>query len=259
VKIAVLSDIHANLHALQAVWADLESQRPQAVYCLGDLVGYGAFPNEVVEFIRSREVPTVMGNYDDGVGFDQDDCGCVYRVPGEAELGRQSLLWTRQTTTAENKVFLQALPIQLRRETQRCHLLFVHGSPRRINEYLYADRPAASFERIARLAGAEVLFFGHTHLPYQKTVARTLFVNAGSVGKPKDGDPRAAYALFSSGLRSRVEFRRVSYDVAAAAAAVRRVGLPVHFALQLETGGQAALPAPAVVPLEGATKRAPAA
>jgi len=258
-RVGIISDIHGNLQALDVVLDDIGRRGLDAVYCLGDLVGYAPFPNEVIDRIRAAEIPTIMGNYDDGVGFDQDDCGCVYRVPGEAELGRQSLLWTRQTTTAENKVFLQALPIQLRRETQRCHLLFVHGSPRRINEYLYADRPAASFERIARLAGAEVLFFGHTHLPYQKTVARTLFVNAGSVGKPKDGDPRAAYALFSSGLRSRVEFRRVSYDVAAAAAAVRRVGLPVHFALQLETGGQAALPAPAVVPLEGATKRAPAA
>ena len=241
-KLAVLSDIHANLHALEAVWADLEAQRPEAVYCLGDLVGYGAFPNEVIEFIRARKIPTVMGNYDDGVGFDQDDCGCAYKHPGEAALGQRSLLWTRQATTAENKAFLQQLLVQIRLEDHRPRLLFVHGSPRKINEYLYDDRPLASFERIARLAGSEVLFFGHTHLPYQKAVAGTLFINAGSVGKPKDGDPRAGYAMFSSGLRHRVEFRRVTYDVAAAAAAVRQAGLPGYFAQLLETGGQAPLP-----------------
>jgi len=92
-RIAVLSDIHANLHALEAVWADLERQRPEAVYCLGDLVGYGAFPNEVVAFLRERGVPTVMGNYDQGVGFDMDDCGCIYRDPEEDRLGKLSLLW----------------------------------------------------------------------------------------------------------------------------------------------------------------------
>ena len=235
-KIAVLSDIHANLHALQAVWADVEAQRPDAVYCLGDLVGYGAHPNEVIDFIRTRSIPTVMGNYDDGVGCDQDDCGCAYTDPVEALLGRQSLFWTRTHTKPNNKRFLQQLPIQIRLEDRRPHLLLVHGSPRKINEYLYEDRPAASFEQIARLAGTDVLFFGHTHLPCQKMVAGTLFVNAGSVGKPKDGDPRAGYVLFSSGLRNRVEFRRVPYDVAAARA-VRQAGLPNHFAKLLRNGG----------------------
>jgi predicted phosphodiesterase len=80
-RLAILSDIHANLHALEAVWQDLEQQHPEAVYCLGDLVGYGANPNEVVTFIRERQVPTIMGNYDEGVGLDLSDCGCVYRDP----------------------------------------------------------------------------------------------------------------------------------------------------------------------------------
>jgi putative phosphoesterase len=236
-KLAVLSDIHANLYALEAVWADLQAQKPDAVYCLGDLVGYGAHPNQVIEFIRRQHIPTVMGNYDDGVGFDQDDCGCAYRDPDDRLRGQQSLMWTREHTTAESKAFLQSLPVQIRLEDRRPHLLLVHGSPRKINEYLYEDRPEASFERIARLAGCDVLLFGHTHLPYRKSVAGTLFVNAGSVGKPKDGDPRAGYVLFSSGLRHRVEFRRVTYDVAAAAATVRQAGLPDYFAQLLETGG----------------------
>ena len=104
-RLAILSDIHANLHALDAVWDDLERQRPDAVYGLGDLVGYGAFPNEVVEFVAARSIPTVMGNYDDGVGFDLDDCGCVYRDPDDVLRGKQSLLWTREHTTGANKAF----------------------------------------------------------------------------------------------------------------------------------------------------------
>ncbi len=237
-KIAVLSDIHANLHALEAVWEDLQAHQPDQVYCLGDLVGYGAFPNEVIAFIREQSVPTVMGNYDEGVGFDLDDCGCAYTDPKMKRLGDQSLLWSRAQTTEENKAFLRALPVQIRLEEQRPRLLLVHGSPRKINEYLYEDRPQATFDRLVKLAGCDVLFFGHTHLPYQKRVARTLFVNAGSVGKPKDGDPRAGYVLARLfDRRAEVEFRRVTYDVSAAAAAIRASGLPTHFADLLETGG----------------------
>ncbi len=243
-KIAILSDIHANLHALQAVWEDLERQRPEAVYCLGDLVGYGAFPNEVVEFIRERDIPTVMGNYDEGVGFDLHDCGCVYRDPVLAQLGDESLMWSRKHTYEENKRYLQSLELQIRLNRRRPHLLLVHGSPRKMNEYLYEDRPRATFERIARIADADVLLFGHTHLPYAKRVDGTLFVNTGSVGKPKDGNPQAGYVILETKRRPRVRFRRVTYDVAAAADAIRKSSLPGYFADLLKTGGLAPTPEP---------------
>jgi putative phosphoesterase len=237
-RLAVLSDIHANLHALQAVWQDVEDQRPDRIYCLGDLVGYGAFPNEVIEFVQEKSVPTVMGNYDEGVGFDMDDCGCVYKEPYEERLGKQSLIWSRQHTRNELKAYLRELPMQIRLEEGRPKMLLVHGSPRRINEYLYEDRPPATFERIAKLAGTDVLFFGHTHLPYHKNIVGTLFVNAGTVGKPRDGDPRAGYTLVTTtGRRVEVSHRRVAYDVRAAAEAIRLAGLPGDFADVLETGG----------------------
>ncbi len=234
---AVISDIHANLHGLHAVWQDIEKQKPDLVYCLGDLVGYGAFPNEVIEFIRERDISTVMGNYDEGVGFDLDDCGCAYETVEEDRLGNLSLLWTRQRTDPENKTFLQGLPLQIRLEGRRPYMLLVHGSPRKINEYLYEDRPKSSFERIAKLAGTDVLLFGHTHYPYAKTIHNTLFVNTGSVGKPKDGDPRGSYVILKTGRRTNVEIRRVRYDVTAAADAIRETDLPDHFADLLETGG----------------------
>jgi predicted phosphodiesterase len=94
-RLAIISDIHGNQHALDAVWADVQNQAPDAVICLGDLVGYGAFRNEVIDFVRAHELPVLMGNYDDGVGFDRDDCGCVYKDPVDDALGKQSLFWTR--------------------------------------------------------------------------------------------------------------------------------------------------------------------
>jgi putative phosphoesterase len=235
-RIAVLSDIHGNLASLQAVWVDLELQAPDAVYCLGDLVGYGAHPNQVVEFIRQRELPTLMGNYDEGVGFDLDDCGCVYKDPELKRLGDLSMAWTRARTTQENKLYLQSLPLQIRLEDRRPRVLLVHGSPRRMNEYLYEDRPRATFERIAKLAGCDVLLFGHTHLPYEKRVAGTLFANVGSVGRSKDGDPRACYALVELGRRPRVVLRRVEYEVEAEAAAIEQSDLPDYYAAELRLG-----------------------
>ncbi len=241
-KLAVFSDIHANLHALQAAWADIQTQGADAVYCLGDLVGYGAFPNEVVEFIRQSGVPTIMGNYDQGVGFNQEECGCAYRDAVSRAHGQESLMWSRRVTRDDNKASLRQLVDHIRLKPDGLDLLLVHGSPRRINEYLYEDRPVASFERLAEQSEADVLFFGHTHLPYQKQVGRTLFVNTGSVGKPKDGDPRAGYVTIELGQPSRVTFHRVAYDVAAAARAIRESDLPHVFADQLEAGLQ---PAPA--------------
>jgi putative phosphoesterase len=236
-RIAAISDIHANLHALEAVIRDLEGRKCDRIFCLGDLVGYGAFPNEVISFIRDRGIPTVMGNYDEGVGFDLHDCGCVYRDPEERNLGYQSLLWTRETTSQDNKRFLQSLPLQIRIEDQCPTLLLVHGSPRKINEYVYEDRPQSTYIHIGKLAGTDVILFGHTRLPFKKKVGSVIFVNAGSVGKPCDGDPRAGYIILDTNRRMRVEFYKITYDVAAAAEAINRVGLPEIHARQLETGG----------------------
>lgn len=233
-RIAIFSDVHGNCHALAAVLEDIDQEKPDRVYCLGDLVGYGAYPNEVIERMRDRCIPTIMGNYDDGVGFDRDECGCAYTDPRMKKLGDISLMWTREVVTDENKDFLRALLPSIRFEVGGRRFLLVHGSPRKINEYVYEDRPLPNLERIAKSAEADVLVFGHTHLPYVKEVAGVLLVNDGSVGKPKDGDARAAYAMLDIGDEIKVEIRRVGYDVAAAAGAVRASGLPAHFAELLE-------------------------
>lgn len=234
-KVAIFSDVHGNRHALEAVLEDIDGQKPDRVYCLGDLVGYGAYPNRVIELIHSRGIPTIVGNYDDGVGFDKDDCGCAYKGAEMRRLGELSLQWSKEQVTPENKAFLRSLHANIRFEAEGKRVLLVHGSPRKINEYLFEDRPLFSLERIARECEADMLAFGHTHLPYVKDVLGVRFVNDGSVGKPKDGDTRAAYALIDIGDEIQVAIRRVAYDVAAAAAAVRASGLPVQFADVLET------------------------
>jgi putative phosphoesterase len=233
-RLAVFSDVHANLPALEACLTDIETRRPDAIYCLGDLVGYAPYPNEVIERIQAAQIPTIIGNYDDGTGFNRDECGCAYREERDRLLGDQSFAWTKVHVTEDHKAFLRSLVPEIRFEAGGKRFLLVHGSPRRINEYLFEDRPASSFERLAASSAADVIVFGHTHKPYVKTAGGVLFVNVGSVGKPKDGDPRACYALFTTGGDVRVEFVRVAYDVTAVAQAIRGSELPSEFADALE-------------------------
>lgn len=236
-RIGIFSDIHGNLPALQAVMADLTAQKLQTVYCLGDLVGYGASPNEVTERIRTEGMPTIMGNYDDGVGFDRDECGCAYRDPVEKERGERSFAWTKGHTALENKAFLRTLLPELRFNVDNKRVLLVHGSPRRMNEYLFEDRALSSFQRLAATSNADIIVFGHTHRPYVKQVDGVTFLNVGSVGKPKDGDWRACYAIVESGDEPRVTFQRVVYDVEKAATTIRATELPHEFAADIESGG----------------------
>ncbi len=236
-RIGIFSDIHGNLPALQAVMADITEQKLQTIYCLGDLVGYGASPNEVTDRIRIEGMPTIMGNYDDGVGFERDECGCAYREPVEKELGERSFAWTKAQTTPENKAFLRTLLPELRFNVDNKRVLLVHGSPRRLNEYLFEDRPLSSFQRLAASSNADIIVFGHTHKPYVKEVDGVMFLNVGSVGKPKDGDWRACYAILEMGTTPRADFQRITYDVQKAAAAIRATELPHEFAADIESGG----------------------
>ena len=240
-RMAIFSDVHGNLPALEAVLADIQAQQFDATYCLGDLVGYGPFPNEVIERICRDQIPTIMGNYDDGVGFERDDCGCAYREADEKRRGDQSLAWTKAHVTAENKAFLRTLAHDVRFEADGRRVLLVHGSPRKINEYLFEDRPLSSFQRLAASSHADIIVYGHTHKPYTKFVDDVLFVNVGSVGKPKDGDWRACYAVLDTRSPA-AEFVRAQYDLARVTSAIRASKLPPEFASELETAGAAQTP-----------------
>ena len=238
-QITIFGDIHANLPALEAVLADMESrQLTDNLYCLGDLVGYGVWPNEVIEAIRQREIPTIMGNYDQGVGQDSDDCGCAYRTPEAQALGERSIAWSNAHTSDENKAYLRQLVDKIPLQLGDLKLLLVHGSPRRINEYLYEDRPESGLERIMDQAGVDVLVCGHTHLPYHRVLkSGRHLINAGSVGKPKDNNPNACYLhLTAEGRELTVNFIRVPYDVEQAAQAIEATDMPHEFAEMLRLG-----------------------
>jgi putative phosphoesterase len=237
-RITIFGDIHANLPALEAVLNDMKEHGLSPDYCLGDLVGYGTFPNEVTETIREKKIPTIMGNYDQGIGNDSDECGCAYTSAAAEALGKRSIAWTNQHTSADNKRYLRQLTAQIPLELAGLRVLLVHGSPRKINEYLYADRPDATLERLLDMAEADVLVCGHTHIPYHRILpSGRHVVNAGSVGKPKDGDPRACYLVLEADDRDlTVTFKRVSYDVERAAQAIEASDMPDEYAEMLRTG-----------------------
>ncbi|MBL7808515.1 MAG: metallophosphoesterase family protein, partial [Saprospiraceae bacterium] len=169
-KIALFSDIHANLPALEAFFQDIDQRRPDQIFCLGDLVGYNIWPNEVIQEIRKRGIPTIAGNYDFGIGRATDDCGCAYKTEEEKANGAVSISLTNQLVQPAERQYLRELPKHIRvdlelKDGAPISLLLVHGSPRKINEYLFEDREEASMLRIMEGAQADILCFGHTHKP----------------------------------------------------------------------------------------------
>ncbi|MEN9964057.1 MAG: hypothetical protein RL582_1152 [Bacteroidota bacterium] len=252
-KIAIFSDVHANLPALQAFFKDLEQQNTDAVYCLGDLVGYNIWPNEVIQEIRKRGIPTIAGNYDEGIGLHIDECGCAYKSDEDKSMGKISISYTNEIVGSEERKYLRSLPSQIRIDfalnEHKLSLLLVHGSPRKINEYLFEDRDEKSMLRILEQSNADVLCFGHTHKPYHRILQSETetgvryrhAINTGSVGKPKDGDNRGGYVILELDEQSSVfnkesisvAFIRFDYDVEAAAKAVEESPLPNAYAEML--------------------------
>ena len=233
-RVAVITDIHANLPSLKAALGRIAELEIETIYCGGDLVGYGPHPNEVCALVEERGIPTIYGNYDHAIARDLEDCGCAYRDPHEREIGQLSVDWTLAHTNQRSKAFMHELPFDLRFELGGKRVRLVHGSPRKVNEYLFEDKPARTFERIAALTQADVLVFGHTHKPWEHGYGGVLFVNCGSVGKPKDGDPRSSFAVLTATKDFLdVTIERVPYDAAAVAREMRQVGLPDELAEKL--------------------------
>ena len=193
----MITDIHANLPALQAALARIDELGIDRIYCGGDLVGYGPHPNEVCALVGERRIPTIYGNYDYAIARDLDDCGCAYITPADRALGQRSVAWTLEHTNRASKDFMRELSFDLHFAVGGTDVHLVHGSPRKVNEYLFEDKPARLYERLAAAEPDQVLVFGHTHKPSVHEYGGVLCVNCGSVGNPKDGDPHAAIAIFS--------------------------------------------------------------
>ena len=247
-KYALISDIHANLPALEAVLEDIE-RRPDidATYHLGDLVGYAPWPNEVIATLREHAIAGIAGNYDSTTGTDYKHCGCRYENPRQEELSHLSYGWTRAQVTPTTKRVLAGLPFRLDLWPKGGHIsggpkvVLVHGTPTLNTLYWTEDRPDSFCIQMAVIAGAksgDVLVFGHTHKPWHRVVEGVHFVNTGSVGRPKDGHWRAGYVLLTVGAEEpSPEFIRVDYDIERAMQGIRESELPDEFAEALRTGG----------------------
>ena len=249
-RYALISDIHANLQALDAVLASIDARDDvDAVYHLGDLVGYSSEPDAVVTRLHDRHITGVAGNYDSTVATGYKHCGCKSEDARQEELAHVSFTWTLARTSAESKRRLAALPFRLDIRPNGGHvagptLTLVHATPANNLVYVTQDRSDAFLLKSAAGAGlsrGDVLCFGHTHRPWTRTVEGIHFVNTGSVGRPKDGDWRAGYVLVDIGAEGAVgvEFIRVPYDVDATAAGVLAAGLPPELAEFLRSGGAA--------------------
>ncbi|HYE83963.1 MAG TPA: metallophosphoesterase family protein [Clostridia bacterium] len=234
-RIAVIADIHSNIFSLNEVLLDIDNRNADLVVCMGDLVGYATYPNEVIDTIRENRILTIKGNYDEAVGEELMVCGCDYPDPKDAENAGISLNWTIDETREDNKEFLKSLPMEVKLSFEGKTVRFVHGSPRKINEYLREN--SAEAEEVMSGLEEDILVCGHTHKPYYRKYGNKLLVNAGSAGKPKTGAPKANYVIIDlKGTAAETEIYEVEYEYEKTARAIEEMGLPQEFADIIRTG-----------------------
>ncbi|MBI5885564.1 MAG: metallophosphoesterase family protein [Deltaproteobacteria bacterium] len=243
-RYAIISDVHSNLEALNAVLAEIDSLAPDVIVCLGDIVGYNSNPNECIAILRGRAIPSVMGNHDDrAAGLDEPD--------DFNPLAEKALLWTREQLTPENKAYIEALP---RSAIIDNAFLAMHGWVNDTDSYLNGtDDAAVNFSLMHELSvGINIAFFGHTHVPvvyvecgetvfaiHEDTVELekgcSYLINPGSVGQPRNHDPHASFVIYDTEAGV-ITFHKVDYDIAATALKILEAGLPERLAERLRFG-----------------------
>ncbi len=236
-KIAVLGDIHGNIAALKAAYAAVSTLKPDKIYHLGDLGGYAPFVNDVVDFLAEHDIEGVQGNYDEAVANDREHCGCKAEEPLQEEMAHRSFAWTKEHVSPQAKAYMKNLPTEIKFTAEGKKVWLFHATPKKNNLYWYEDRPEKFFREMAEKGDADIMIYGHIHKPYRKDMAGKVFINAGSVGKPKDGDPRACVAVVEiTKTEVKTDFIRAPYDIEKVAAAVSASGLPDYFADKLRHG-----------------------
>lgn len=237
-KVALVGDVHANLPALEAVLDHAEQRKVEAIWNVGDFVGYGAFPNQVIQRLRHEQAVSIAGNYDLRVlKFQKKKETWRKKKRLEKFLAFQ---WTDDNLTKENREYLRSLPVERELQTEGHRILLTHGSPASDSEHLTPDTPQERLDELAAMVTADLVICGHSHQPFLAEADGVTFINTGSVGRPDDGDPRACYAMLQigrpAGETPQVHHYRVAYDVGRAVAAIRDCGLPEAFAQMMIQG-----------------------
>lgn len=225
-KIAVIADIHGNLEAFKAVLKDINKKSIKEIYCTGDIIGYGASPNECINLLRKNKIKSVSGNHDFYV-IDVDN------ISWFTPAGQKALRWTNKKLTKPNINFLKKLPATLIDKK----IYFVHGSPRDpLHEYVFPESDEWELKNFFKNAKqSKVLALGHAHIPFKKKVNGYLIFNPGSVGQPRDGDARASYCIFDT-VTEKIDFYRIPYDITKAAEKIIKAKLPKSLAERLYLG-----------------------
>lgn len=235
-KFAVIGDIHSNIAALKAVVNDINQHDVDFTICTGDLVGYAPFPNEVIDYIRQRQIICIQGNYDQAIGNYKESCGCDYQDTKSITVAGLSVQFTNTAISTTNRHYLKNLPERMTLKVGGKEILVVHGSPRRMNEYLFED--SLQVQEVTQELAADVLICGHTHKPYYRVINGKHVINSGSVGKPKHGNPNATYvivAMKETGVN--VDILEVLYEYEQVAQAIEDDALlPNEFADLLRKG-----------------------
>ncbi len=236
IRLAIISDIHGNLPALEAVWEDIEAQGITDIHHLGDIVGYNPFPNETVALIAERGIPGITGNYDQAVLAQVPDPIGELLNAKITPMGREIYAWTAREVNRQSREFLAAQPRHLSLARGQWRLLLTHGSPRHIKDYVRPSWPDDMVGDLLAEVQEDILLTGHTHIPVVRQVNGKWLLNPGSVGFPKDGNPQAAYAVLELGQELKVTIRRVKYDIERTIQASRERGLPSKAGDDLRVG-----------------------
>jgi predicted phosphodiesterase len=236
VKIIALGDIHGNLPALEVCYEEAEKEGYDWLVHTGDVAGYGPFVAECAEFLNLRNIPGVRGNFDENLDEDAEESGSFDSDPVERALAEASLDWTRRNIGHWARRWLIEMPFELRRRSGAWSAAVYHGTPVDLYSGLLPEMPGARFAEYGDAAEADIVITGHVHRSFHKTVGNRHFINPGSVGRPRDGDPRTGFAVIETGSGVSVSFPRFEYDVDRTARAMVERGLPAGLPEKIRSG-----------------------
>lgn len=238
-RIAVFGGLYSNYLALSSALADVRRRGVDAIFCLGDMGAFGPHPDRVFPLLRDHRVQCIQGNYDNSLANDLNDCQCGYTDPRDNYFARISYEYTYQHTAPANRRWLGQLPHQRRIQLGPYRVLMCHGSPRRMNEFLWQSTTSSQFlDYLCREFEADVILATHTGIKWHRQLERDRhFVNVGVLGRPEnDGRTCVWYALLTAGPTLEVEFIPVVYDHHRLADEMRRERLPEEFVETILTG-----------------------